>query len=33
MALLQVWQNVVSMDILSQSTSDGQDKRRWAFVC
>ena len=31
--LLQVRLDVVSMGILSQSTSAGQDKHRWAFVC
>ena len=31
--LLQVRLDVVSMGILSLSTSAGQDKHRWAFVC
>ena len=31
--LLQVRLDVVSTGILSLSTSAGQDKQRWAFVC
>ena len=31
--LLQVRLDVVSMGILSLSTSTGQDKHCWAFVC
>jgi hypothetical protein len=33
LGLLQGWLDIGAMVILSQSTSAGQDKLCWAFVC